>query len=219
MHDIATEHPGSAHNPRRLPWELVEIAGGALLISAVAIGVFSLASGIAYSYSTVNDEGAPFSVGPSLTEITQRSTAWASTFVALMVLAVLGAVWWQVESTASLAADSGDRPASEDNRRSVSVLRRARGMTTVVIAYLVVLAAAVVTQIVTIFQLYASAPAGVAVSQYLDDVGQGVATLLLIGGAAVVGLRLRRSIDERLVATEPDVGADHGGQIAYPLPE
>ena len=86
--------------PGRLPWELAEIAGVGLLVSAIAFAVFGIVSGIVFAIesqpqiSTTFNEELPAVLGPNTAEIVQHSTAWATPFLGLLVLAAVATAWW-----------------------------------------------------------------------------------------------------------------------------
>ncbi|MDA8341283.1 MAG: hypothetical protein M0007_03550 [Actinomycetota bacterium] len=72
----------------RLSWEVAEPIGGGLLVAALASTTVSIASGVAFAFAAIPDDMS--TIGPSIAEITQRLTEWATPVGALIALAAVG---------------------------------------------------------------------------------------------------------------------------------
>ena len=79
-----------ANAVKRLPWEIAEMVGAGLLGAAGTIAVLSIVSGVAYAFTNTTQPTSPFGnavqVGPTIAEVTQRSTLWATPVMALLVV-------------------------------------------------------------------------------------------------------------------------------------
>jgi hypothetical protein len=199
-----------APSDERLSWEVVEILGAGFLGSAISWALFSTVSGIVYGFSSIAQPSSPFGgslqPGPSVAEIMERSTVWATPWVGLIVLGALGAAWWQVEGWATFVADEDESSKSErDSGVAYRHLLRAQSMTSCVIIVLALLSGAVLVLIISTFVLNAGeGPENLVISQDLDLLGEGIATLILVAVGFVVAARLRSSV--RVAFGE--VGAD-----------
>src|SRR5579862_4919042 len=161
----------------RLPWDLAEIVGVGTLVATVALGVFSVAAGIAYGFTSVNESSSPVGdggqAGPSVVEMIQRCTAWASPIVAALALASLVALWWEIAGPSSPTrrneadVDAGARDVAAQGHRL-----RARGLILAAMAFLTVVVVASLANMASAFDLNTGYPSQIVVSGDLAVVGE-----------------------------------------------
>ena len=204
---MSSEPPGFSGERKRLPWETAEIVGGGLLGAASTIAVLSVVSGISYAFTNATQPTSPFGnavqVGPTIAEVTQRSTLWATPVVALLVIGAIGIAWWQVESWSSFVAE--DEEATDDEMTSAfRHLLRAKVLVTSALAAAAVVAAAVVALVVSTIVVFLGGPGNIVVSEDLSVIGQGLGTLAVVGIGTFAGTRLRNSVEATFTAAETD---------------
>ena len=196
-----------ANAVKRLPWEIAEMVGAGLLGAAGTIAVLSIVSGVAYAFTNTTQPTSPFGnavqVGPTIAEVTQRSTLWATPVMALLVIGAIGVAWWQVESWSSFVAE--DEEATDDEMTSAfRHLLRAKVLVTSALAAAAVVAAAVVALVVSTIVVFLGGPGNIVVSEDLSVIGQGLGTLAVVGVGAFAWTRLRSSVEATFTAAETD---------------
>jgi hypothetical protein len=183
-------------------WELAEVVGVGFIVAAVTIVLFSLASGIAYGYSTLAQTGSPFShvteIGPSLAEIVDRSTYWATPYFMLLLFGALATAWWQVRAWGDVVTGADDDPSRPPHEPGLSWRRLLRAQSTATAAMVIsaVAAASAVAVVVSTFFLYSGNPTSLVTSEDLLGLGEGLGTLVLAAVSLFVGWRLRASVAE-----------------------
>lgn len=171
-----------------------------MLASVTAIAIFSLASGIVFGIGTIQQSAGPFGgpieIGPSLAQIVQRSTGWATPLLALLALGAIGAAWWEVEGWDSLVSEEESSASEQDYETAFGHLLRVKGMVTCAIAVLAVLTVADVALVVSTFALDTGQPNALVASQDIAVLAEGIGTLLLVVVGALAAFRLRESVQK-----------------------
>jgi hypothetical protein len=186
-----------------LSWEVVEVCAAGLLAAAAAISTLAVASGIVYGLTTdLQVQGAPVDepfgnppeVGPSIAQIVQHSTGWASPVLAIVVLGAIGTLWWSVDSWNSFVDDESSEVSEQGYETAFRHLLRAKGMLNVTLAVLVALAAADIALVVSTFVTTSGFQGGFVASQDLAISGEGLCTLVIVGVGMFVAIRSRNRV-------------------------
>ena len=114
MTDLLEEPTAPVSDPApRLPWEVPELVGVAVLLVVAVLALGGLAIGIAGSLKGQ----LPDNISPVWTNL-EFGAQWANPLVALAVLGVLGVCWWQLQAWAEVI----EAPDEEDENDRIEAL-------------------------------------------------------------------------------------------------
>jgi hypothetical protein len=191
----------------RTPIEVAEIVGSSLAASALLIVITEVGTAVLAAFSSPGIPNGSFIgvaavPGPSAAETLARATAWATPFFALLLLGALATFWWQFQSWTGVIDDS-DEIDEATLTTAFAHLLRARALSNATLILLGVAIAAVVGEVVATFMTNSNEGTGVVVlSGYLEDIGVGLATILIACAGIWAGLHIRNSVDETFAEAE-----------------
>jgi hypothetical protein len=121
MTDLLEEPTAPVSDPApRLPWEVPELVGVAVLLVVAVLALGGLVTGIA---GTVKSH-LPDNISPIWTYL-EFGAQWAEPLLALAVLGVLGLCWWQVQAWAEVI-EAPDEEDENDRSEALGHMVRAR---------------------------------------------------------------------------------------------
>jgi hypothetical protein len=183
--------PDETGSGPRLDWEVPEIVAGAALLSVAILPIGGLATGIARDIAT-NGQLVPSGlVNQQVWSAVSLGAQWASHFVALILLGVLGLCWWQWQGWSEVIEDPERVDETTEARGHLRRARRTALWTRVVL---------VVTAIGSIAGFVAQLGV-LSASQATLDIFPGVETLavfVLLAGALWIDSKL--TIDHTMAA-------------------
>ena len=182
---------GRLSDSDRLATEAPEVLAVALLGSFVLLVLASVGAALVSAFSGPPLEG----VAPAA-QILEQATDWASPVTALIILAALGATWWQVRGWSDVVDESEpeDPEMSEEDelRSAFRYLRRGRALAAGGVAMLGALAAGQIGYTVSVVMVFGSGGFGDQASgQSVRAIGYLLATGLLVGAGMWFALRMR----------------------------
>jgi len=189
-------------------WEPPEVMGFGIIGAAGLVVLFTVLTAVIAAFSSPNVPTGPFHgvtaiPGPSTAQTVLEATQWASILFALLPLAALGAVWWQVQGWTDVINDDDENV--EEYTKAFGHLLRARLLGNVTMATFCLLIAATTAAVVASF----SEDGGQGISTdliagYVGESGVGVATCLICASGIWAGLRLRSSVDSTFANGEAE---------------
>jgi hypothetical protein len=187
--------PGESAPGSRLDWEVPEIVAATILVSMAILPIGGLATGIAREIST---SGQVFPSGLDNQQVWSAvsfGAEWASPFVALILLGVVGLCWWQWQGWSEVIEDPERVDETSEALGHLQRAQRTAMWTRVVL---------VVTAIGSIAGFVADLDVNGG-SQATLDIFPGVETLavlVLLAGALWIDSRL--TVDDTLAAALSD---------------
>jgi hypothetical protein len=177
--------------------------GFGLLAAAGLIVLVSVVSAVISALSSPGLPSGDFHAilaipGSSVAVTLLSATQWATIYFSLLLLAVLGIVWWQIQGWLEVLDEADD--SDEELRTALDHLARARHLDNAVMVAFCILIAAAIGNVVGIF--LQNMPEGVSpplVAGYVGETGIAIATCLIAAVAIWSGVRLRSSVDEAVV--------------------
>ena len=182
----SSDHGSSDHGDllARVPWEWPEVLGVAILVSLGLLVLGGLGSGIALS-----TRQAQYVVPNTIAwDAIQNGTGWATPYFAVVLLAVIGGIWW---------VGAKWRADADPDERIVRHLRRSRAMKKAALCGLALVAFGAALGLVATIEENRALGAGVqATSVDIASAANAAAALVL----AAVGVWACAKLDRAIVS-------------------
>ena len=188
-HSLVEAPPASA----RAPWEIQEIAAGALVLVVGVVAVSGVAAGILGGTGATEGSSGVQTAAQTLLQATQ----WAGAFTAFLLVCALGLTWWQVQGWSDALDDIGNEDRNEDNsptgadeaRRHIV---RNRALTRWAVLGLVICSLAAVGMLVGVVLQTSPPESSLKWQEWLSTGGAALATLILAGVGVLAVIRVWR---------------------------
>lgn len=165
----------------RLPWQVLEIAALAVVVSTAVLIVAGVTSGILIG--TVSTLGAPNQAGFAAEFATAQ---WSGSFPALLLLGAIVACWWQQQLWTGPADDERPAEAPWPLERAYRLARWANaGLALAVLGAIAALVGRVV-------EAGGGSGAEAVASSYVPSAAELLATILVAAAGTLMVLRLSR---------------------------
>lgn len=205
MADFDTLEVG-AGRPNTATWEIQEVVAVGLLLCLGLLFLTGVAGAVAGSVGVSNVDQVGWQ------QFLLHASEWAGLVAGLVLIAVLGLIWWQVDGWTDLLSEmeEAEEPNQEfadaDIYDAVGHLARNRSIGTWLLAACFIVSIATVTfSIAVVSQFSGDGRTNVLVQEALLTGGQSLATLLLAVIGIVGTVRSRRTCNKVLSTTmSPD---------------
>jgi len=189
-HSLGEPPPSSA----RAPWEIQEIAAGALVLVVGVVAVSGVVAGILGG--TAANEGS--SEVQTAAQTLLQATQWAGAFTAFLLVCALGLTWWQVQGWSDTLDDSGTEdpnedksPTDTDSDEAIRHIVRSKALTRWAGLVLLICSLAAVGTLVGVVLQTSPPESSLKWQEWLSTGGAALATLILAGVGAVAVIRVR----------------------------
>lgn len=188
----------------RTPWEIQEVAAGALVLVVGVVAVSGVVAGILGGTGANEGSSSVQTAAQTLLQATQ----WAGAFTAFLPVCALGLTWWQVQGWSDTLDDIGHEDPTEDDAptdrdEALSHIVRNRVLTKWAGLSLLICALAAVGTLVGVVLQTSPPESSLKWQEWLSTGGAALATLILAGVGVFAVMRISKLGD---LALQPQEG-------------